>query len=85
LCKLLTFDPAERITVEEALQHPYLLVWHDPNDEPTCETKFNFAFEAEDSIEGMKRLIAEEVMSFREEVRNPPGRPGNGGPRRQET
>ncbi|KAM9886224.1 hypothetical protein OXX79_014338, partial [Metschnikowia pulcherrima] len=32
--KLLAFDPHERITVEEALDHPYLAVWHDPQDEP---------------------------------------------------
>jgi serine/threonine protein kinase len=30
---LLTFDPAQRMTVEEALEHSYLAVWHDPNDE----------------------------------------------------
>ena len=31
--RLLSFDPSERITVEETLEHPYLAVWHDPNDE----------------------------------------------------
>lgn len=31
--KLLTFDPAARITVEEALAHPYLEAYHDENDE----------------------------------------------------
>jgi len=31
--------------------------------------KFNFSFEEEDSIDGMKRLIIEEVQSFRAEVR----------------
>jgi hypothetical protein len=31
--------------------------------------KFDFSFEEEDSIEGMKRLIIEEVQSFRAEVR----------------
>jgi serine/threonine protein kinase len=85
LGKLLSFDPTERISVEDALQHPYLSVWHDPADEPTCASKFDFAFESEESIEGMKRLIADEIRSFRQEVRRPPGRPGNGGPRRQDT
>jgi serine/threonine protein kinase len=31
--KLLTFDPAARMPVEEALAHPYLEAYHDENDE----------------------------------------------------
>lgn len=34
LARLLTFDPSKRITCEEALNHPYLSVWHDPS--PSC-------------------------------------------------
>jgi len=34
-----------------------------------CEQKFDFGFEEEDSIEGMKKLIIEEVNSFRAGVR----------------
>jgi mitogen-activated protein kinase 7 len=33
------------------------------------EQKFDFGFEEEDTIEGMKKLIVEEVTSFRAEVR----------------
>lgn len=33
LKKLLTFDAAKRITVEEALRHPYLSALHCPDDE----------------------------------------------------
>lgn len=69
LSKMLNFDPAKRITCEQALQHPYLAVWHDPSDEPVCPTQFDFGFEDEDSIEGMKKLIVEEVNHFRAEVR----------------
>ena len=36
LSQLLNFDPAKRITCEQALKHPYLQVWHDPADEPVC-------------------------------------------------
>jgi len=31
--------------------------------------KFDFGFEEEDTIEGMKKLIVEEVAQFRQEVR----------------
>ena len=34
--KLLAFNPVKRITVDEALQHPYLEPYHDPEDEPTA-------------------------------------------------
>jgi serine/threonine protein kinase len=66
---MLNFDPAKRITCDEALNHPYLQVWHDPADELVCLDKFDFGFEDEDSIEDIKRLIVEEVQSFRAEVR----------------
>ncbi|KAM0791562.1 hypothetical protein ACM66B_006009 [Microbotryomycetes sp. NB124-2] len=83
LSKLLAFDPAERISCEQALEHPYLSVWHDPSDEPICPQKFDFGFETEESTEGMRRLIVEEVETFRRMVR-PPMR-SNSGPRRQES
>lgn len=34
--KLLAFNPAKRIGVEDALRHPYLEPYHDPEDEPTA-------------------------------------------------
>jgi mitogen-activated protein kinase 1/3 len=33
LDKMLTFNPHKRITVEEALAHPYLDQYYDPQDE----------------------------------------------------
>lgn len=33
--RLLAFNPVKRIDVEEALKHPYLEPYHDPEDEPT--------------------------------------------------
>jgi len=70
LTKMLAFDPAKRISCEEALAHPYLAVWHDPLDEPVCQMQFDFSFEDEDTIEGMKRLIVDEVNDFRKLVRS---------------
>lgn len=29
-----TFDPKKRLTVDQALEHPYLAQYHDPEDEP---------------------------------------------------
>ncbi|GJZ50916.1 mitogen-activated protein kinase 3 [Tanacetum coccineum] len=43
--KMLTFDPVKRITIEEALAHPYLERLHDDDDEPICSNPFCLDFE----------------------------------------
>lgn len=42
LSKMLVLDPEKRITVDEALQHPYLASLHDPNLEPVAETRVDW-------------------------------------------
>jgi mitogen-activated protein kinase 1/3 len=65
--KLLAFNPVKRITVEEALKHPYLEPYHDPDDEPTAppipEEFFDFD-KHKDSLskEQLKQLIYQEIM-----------------------
>ncbi|CAG8772786.1 3970_t:CDS:2, partial [Racocetra persica] len=69
--RLLTFDPAQRITVEEALEHPYLAVWHEPNDEPVCAKTFDFSsFESVDDPQQMREMIVKEVVNFRALIRH---------------
>lgn len=65
--KCLTFSPRKRITVEEALAHPYLEPYHDPEDEPTAEpldpSFFDFDYCKEQlSRSELKRLIYNEIM-----------------------
>ncbi|CCD24050.1 putative protein kinase KDX1 NDAI_0C03900 [Naumovozyma dairenensis CBS 421] len=69
--KMLTFDPAERITVESALAHPYLSVWHDSDDEPVCPQKVDFMFEKVDDLDLLKEMIINEVNDFRRFAREP--------------
>jgi len=48
--KMLRFEGKDRVTVGEALEHPHLAEWHDPDDEPTCEKgEFVFAFDESDA------------------------------------
>lgn len=36
LARTVTMDPAERMTVEECLAHPFVAPYHDPSDEPSA-------------------------------------------------
>jgi len=79
LDKMLAFDPSSRIGVEQALEHPYLHIWHDASDEPDCPTTFNFDFEVIDEVGEMRKMILEEVFRFRQTVRQVPGVSGGQG------
>lgn len=69
LDRMLAFDPTSRISVEEALEHPYLHIWHDASDEPTCPSTFDFHFEVVEDVAEMRKMIYEEVVNFRAAVR----------------
>ncbi|KAK6935422.1 Protein kinase domain, partial [Dillenia turbinata] len=56
--KMLVFDPRKRITVDEALCHPYLSSLHDINDEPVCRRSFDFDYEHPSfTAEKIKELV----------------------------
>lgn len=62
--KMLVFDPARRISVEEALSHPYVASLHDINDEPVSIQPFNFDFEQSAfTEEHIRELIWAESLS----------------------
>jgi serine/threonine protein kinase len=44
---MLVFDPKNRITIDEALKHPYLKELHYPDDEPIRESVIAFDFDFE--------------------------------------
>ena len=66
LDKMLQFDPKKRITVEQALEHPYLTALHDPMVEPASEpAPFEFEFEGEElQEEQLREKVWEEMLSF---------------------
>ncbi|KAL1917873.1 uncharacterized protein VTP21DRAFT_3707 [Calcarisporiella thermophila] len=66
--KLLAFNPAKRISVEDALKHPYLEPYHDPNDEPTAPPIPNSFFDFDRlkeqlSKEQLKQMIYDEIAN----------------------
>jgi serine/threonine protein kinase len=65
LKRLLVFDPQQRITVEEALNHPYLADLHFPADEPVMSLVSLFDFEFENyvmTISDLKDLLYSEIL-----------------------
>ncbi|KAF6162176.1 hypothetical protein GIB67_008305 [Kingdonia uniflora] len=63
--KMLVFDPNKRVTVNEALCHPFLKSLHDINDEPVCPRPFSFDFEQPSFTEdNIKELIWRETVKF---------------------
>ena len=65
--KLLTFNPKNRLTVTEALEHPYVSFYHEPNDEPIAEKLpedfFDFDKKKDQlSILQLKKMLYEEIM-----------------------
>ena len=45
LRQLLQFNPDKRITAEQALEHPYVSQFHNPQDEPACEREIKIAID----------------------------------------
>jgi len=68
--RMLTFAPEKRITVEEALQHPYLALLHEPGDEPSAPSAFNPEFElVKPTKENLKALLWREACEVHPELR----------------
>ena len=58
--KMLTFSPKKRYTVEQCIAHPYFEGLHDPDQEPTANTQFDYSFdEGELTKEKMQIMIYE--------------------------
>lgn len=70
LKKLLVFNPENRITVDDALNHPYFRNYHDPDDEPitTPMTYSDFEFEFDkdklDSLD-LRKKIYKKIIEIR--------------------
>ena len=63
LGKMLTFSPKKRYTVEQCISHPYFEGLHDPEQEPTADSTFDFRFEKESlSKEKLRNMIYEQSL-----------------------
>uniref|UniRef100_A0A673HVD0 Mitogen-activated protein kinase n=1 Tax=Sinocyclocheilus rhinocerous TaxID=307959 RepID=A0A673HVD0_9TELE len=62
---MLRFDPRERFSACQALEHPYLAKYHDADDEPVCVPAFDFEFDRQPmGKEQIKEAILAEIQDF---------------------
>lgn len=67
LQKMLVFDPSKRITVTQALEHPYISSLYDPRCDPPAQVPINIDID-EDIGEGVIReLMWEEILHYHPE------------------
>ncbi|XP_065067158.1 mitogen-activated protein kinase 14-like isoform X2 [Rhopilema esculentum] len=64
---MLVLDPDHRITSDDAIKHPYLAKYHDPDDEPTGETFTDEYENADLDIDQWRELTFNAIKSFRNE------------------
>lgn len=68
--RMLVIDPNKRITIDEALAHPYLASIRNVEDETTADSIFDFEFENEKLTKpALQRLIWEEMKHFHPEAK----------------
>uniref|UniRef100_A0A4W4DXC5 Stress-activated protein kinase JNK n=1 Tax=Electrophorus electricus TaxID=8005 RepID=A0A4W4DXC5_ELEEL len=72
LSKMLVIDASKRISVDEALQHPYINVWYDPAEveAPPPVITDKQLDEREHTVEEWKELIYKEVLDWEERMKN---------------
>uniref|UniRef100_A0A4W5MTL9 Stress-activated protein kinase JNK n=1 Tax=Hucho hucho TaxID=62062 RepID=A0A4W5MTL9_9TELE len=81
LSKMLVIDASKRISVSEALQHPYINVWYDPTEVEAVSTYWPIMWppplitdkqldEREHTVEEWKDLIYMEVQDWEERTKN---------------
>lgn len=67
--KMLTWDPEKRITIEQALNHPFISQMHDAFDEPVTLPFQNFDFDTQSlSLADLRRKLWIEVIKRHREL-----------------
>jgi serine/threonine protein kinase len=69
LQKMLVFNPAKRISVDECLAHPFFANVRNPKCETECDSKFDFGYERGAVSKGeLQEMMFDEISYFRPEA-----------------
>jgi mitogen-activated protein kinase 1/3 len=75
LNQMLQFNPARRITVQQALEHPYFADLRNPESETVCDAVFDYSFEREGKTkEDLQRYMWDQIYYFRPWLKHVRGR-----------
>ena len=67
--RMLQIHPKKRITIDKAIEHPFLESLHNAEDEPLSGQVFSFELENEElSRERVQELIWEEIREYHPEI-----------------
>jgi mitogen-activated protein kinase 15 len=71
LKSLLHFNPNKRLTAEQALRHPYVSQFHNPEDEPVCQKKINIPIDDNQkfSIREYRNKLYADIHKRKKELR----------------
>uniref|UniRef100_A0A0N4ZCA4 Stress-activated protein kinase JNK n=1 Tax=Parastrongyloides trichosuri TaxID=131310 RepID=A0A0N4ZCA4_PARTI len=68
LSRMLQIDPEKRITVDQALEHPYVRIWYDPVEVNTRpEGTYDESVDSEHTVDEWKRLIFDKIRQYQTE------------------
>ncbi|KAF7829635.1 mitogen-activated protein kinase-like protein NTF3 [Senna tora] len=68
LQKMLVFDPSKRISVTEALQHPYMSPLYDPNSDPPAVVPIDLDIEEDLGEEMIREMMWKEMLHYHPEA-----------------
>ena len=68
---LLQFNPSKRLSVEQALKHPYVAQFHNPDEEPNCTKKINIPIDDNQkfSIREYRNKLYSDIHKRKKELR----------------
>ncbi|XP_061949324.1 mitogen-activated protein kinase 7 isoform X2 [Populus nigra] len=68
LLRMLVFDPTKRISVTEALLHPYMSGLHDPRHDPPARVPINLDIDENPGEHMIREMIWDEMLHYHPEV-----------------
>ncbi|XAR57927.1 Mitogen-activated protein kinase [Bertholletia excelsa] len=68
LQRMLVFDPSKRITVTEALHHPYMNGLFDPNRNPPAQVQINLDLDENMGEDMIRELMFSEILHYHPEA-----------------